>query len=292
MKETPRYIGDVIYHTNRYDKFYITGSLNGLTVTVCRNEVSVGNGSLCKWYLGDNCKTMGRGDTQRAVEKLSDILHLPMEKARITRMDVAQNLIMKKPVPVYLNHLGELARMERFQKPNALYYMQRNYHVCFYDKNKEVKAKGGIIPELYRGCNVLRYEQRYTGRLGARFKREAVTGAMLYDENFYMESENRWGDTYKRISKINDGKSNNGIMKTKTEMYNWALRLAGESVGGENALLNRIKEWRMCGELTPKQALDLKKGVTKAFKTGSVNERSDAITELDEKIRSAMMYYR
>ncbi|MDZ7936354.1 MAG: phage/plasmid replication protein [Emticicia sp.] len=56
-------------------------------------------GSLSKWFLGDNIQTLTRGDMKRATEKLSDTLHLPMSKAKVGRIDLAKNLLMKfKPV--------------------------------------------------------------------------------------------------------------------------------------------------------------------------------------------------
>lgn len=80
----------------------ITGSLNGLKISLNRYQMKIKDSSLCKWYLGDNFQTMGRGDTQRAIEKLSDTLHVSMSKATVTRLDIAQNFITKHPPPRYI----------------------------------------------------------------------------------------------------------------------------------------------------------------------------------------------
>jgi hypothetical protein len=113
------------------------GALGNLKVSVSNMGVSIKDGSICKWFLGDNLQTMGRGDTQRAIEKLSDTLHLPVERAKVTRIDIAQNLMMRYPVDVYLHHLGELKSSTRLLEPNGLYYSQRMGRLAFYDKVKE-----------------------------------------------------------------------------------------------------------------------------------------------------------
>ena len=45
--------------------------------------------------LESNFKTLGHAETKKAIEQLSDTLHLPIEKAIVTRLDIAQNFIVK-----------------------------------------------------------------------------------------------------------------------------------------------------------------------------------------------------
>lgn len=56
---------------------FISGNIdksdNSLKVSLSRNRVKISEGSLCKWFLGDNQQTLGRAETKRAIEKLSDI---------------------------------------------------------------------------------------------------------------------------------------------------------------------------------------------------------------------------
>src|ERR1035438_207496 len=69
----------------------ITGYLESAKIQVTAQAVKVKDTSLCKWFLGDNFQGLTRGDVRRAVERLSDELHLPMNRANITRIDIAQN---------------------------------------------------------------------------------------------------------------------------------------------------------------------------------------------------------
>lgn len=292
LAETPCYLENVGEHYYS-GEVVITGNLKGLKISINRYQLKIKDGSLCKWYLGDNFKTMGRGDVEAAIEKLSDTLHLPICKATITRLDVAQNFIVKHPTAVYLNHLGMLKYAKRLQEPDGLYYHRRLERLCFYDKSKEQREKGEAIPELYKGRNVLRYEQRYTQRLPTQFNVADVTGALLYDEAFYIGVVQRWRDTYKAINKINDITLNFQAMKSKQQLYQMGVLSMVERVGGEVEMMNQINEAQKRGELTAKQAFDLRKAVKDACKIkDGLTVPNEAIQELDKKVSEAVRYYR
>lgn len=292
LSETSCFLDNIGEHS--YDgNVVITGNINGLKVSLNRYQMKVKDGSLCKWFLGDNYQTMGRRDTQRAIEKLSDTLHLPMYKAAITRLDIAQNLIMKHPVEVYLNHLGQLRHATRLQEPNGLYYEQANGQLCFYDKNREQKSNREPIPELYQERNVLRFEQRYSKRIATQLKIEEVTGALLYDESFYIDLLNRWKDIYKAIQKINDIQLNLGIMRTKREFQLMGILSLIKQAGGQTQMITQINEAQKTGVLTKKQAFDLRKVVNEACNVkDGVMIKNEAINELDKKVLEAVKFYR
>ena len=270
----------------------ITGNLNGLRVSVSQRGVNVTDGSLCKWYLGDNFKTIERGDTQRAIEKLSDTLHLPIDKATVTRIDVAQNFIVRHPTEVYFNHLGSNYPCKRLEQPDGLYYSKHDTLLVFYDKVKEQRAKGQIIPELYNNRNTLRYEMRYKARLKETFKVERVTGAMLYEETFYIGLFDRWKKAYKDIKKINDVTLNFEAMKTKRDLYTLGLVSLIDQQGGELAMIQQINEAYKKGELSKKQSYDMRQAITEASRASIATVESDVIKELDKKVDEACRFYR
>ncbi len=292
MEETPCYLDDVSEHS--FDGgMVVSGMLHGLRVTASPHQVKVKDGSLCKYYCGDNYQTMSRRDTQQAVERLSDELHLPMGRAIITRMDIAQNFIMKYPVDVYLFHLGMMNHAKRLQEPTGLYYCTGYGRLCIYDKNREQTQGNKPIPDLYRSNNVLRYEQRYTKRISQRLNVEAVTGASLYDEPFYMDIVNRWRDSYFAIKKINDVSLNFGYMKTIKALNTFGILSLAKQMGGELGLIAHVNEAQKRGELSNKQAFDLRRAITEACKVKeNVTTPSDAIQELDRKVNEAVRYYR
>ena len=291
LSQTPLYFDVTGEHCFNGENV-IMGNLNGLKITASQRGVNVTNGSLCKWYLGDNFQTMGRSDTKRAIEKLSDTLHLPLEQATISRIDVAQNFIVKHPTEVYFNHLGSSYPCKRLEQPDGLYYSKHDTLLVFYDKVKEQRAKGQTIPELYTNRNTLRYEMRYKARLKETFKVERVTGAMLYEETFYMGLFDRWHKAYKDIKKINDVTLNFKAMAGKKDLYTLGLVSLIEQQGGELAMIQQINEAYKKGELSKKQSYDMRQAITEASRATIATVESDVIKELDKKINEVVKYYR
>lgn len=292
LAETPCYLEDVAEHTFS-DGVVISGNVGNLKVSLNRFQVKVKDGSLCKWYLGSNFQTMGRQDTERAIEQLSDTLHLPMSKAVVTRIDVAQNFCTKHPPEVYFNHLGLLKYATRLQEPNGVYYSQTGGRLAFYDKNREQKTKREPIPELYEGRNVLRYEQRYTKRIARQLNVSEVTGALLYDEAFYIDLLNRWRQNYKNIEKVNDVTFNFERMKTRQMLYKMGVLSLVERAGGQLEFIAQINEAQKRGELTKKQAFDLRATIKDVCQVKEgLTAQSEAIQELDKKVNEAIRFYR
>lgn len=292
LAEIPCYLDNVGEHCYG-GQTVISGTLNGLKITLNRWQMKIKDGSLCKWYLGNNFQTMGKRDAKDAISALSDALHLPIDKALITRLDVAQNLIMRYPADVYFSHLGLLRYATRLQEPGGIYYNRTGGRLCFYDKNREQKSHKEPIPDLYIGRNVLRYEQRYVGRVAAQFKTQEATGAMLYNEGFYIAVMNRWRDDYLSIQKINDISLNFNSMKTKQQLYKMGILALVERSGGQLQMIDQIKDAQKRGELTKKQAFDLRQAVNEACSIqADLTAPSDAIGELDKKIKEAVRYYR
>lgn len=274
----------------------VTGKLENLSVSVSDYQVKIKDGSLCKYMLGDNYRAMGRQDIQRAIERLSDTLHLPIDRAIITRLDVGLTIPVRYPISNYLNHLGLIKNAKRVQtEMESLYYTRHRQaeRLCFYDKNREQRQKGGTVPDLYRGQQVLRYEQRYLKQLPRLLKVPEVTGATLYDEAFYISLLKRWRDSYREIDKLNNLTLNFNAMKTKKEFQTMATLALVEQMGGELQMIAHINEAQKRRELTNKQAYDLRQLVKKACKNSDgLTELSDEIAELSKKINNAIRYYR
>ena len=292
LSEVPCYITDISEH-HYNNGIVITGCLDNLKVSCNEYQIKIKDGSLCKWYLGDNLQTMGRKDTERAVEKLSDLLHLPIGKALITRIDVSQNFIMQHPPKVYMNHLGAMKNAARLEEPSSLYCRKQDCGLCFYDKAREQRDKKEPLPELFENRNVLRYEQRYERRIAKHLGVAEVRASMLYDEAFYIDLLNRWRDAYTSIQKINDVQLNFEVMRNKKDLNRMGVLALVENVGGLNAMMNQIAEAQQQGKLNKKQAYDLRQAVKDAcaLKDGLVVE-NEAIAELNKKVVEAVRFYR
>lgn len=275
-------------------ELWLDGRLGNMKITANRYIMQIRDGSLCKWYFGDNFHTLDQDSTRTAIEMLSDTLHLPLSLASITRLDVATNLIMDKPPEVYFEHLGALRYAHRLAEPSGLYYTTKSkaYRLAFYDKGQEYSEKREAIPEPYKDCNVLRYEQRYCKRIAQRLQRPELRAAALYDATTHRELVSRWLSTYNEIRKVNDIKLNTKMFGTIKDFNRLGILSLVERVGGQNEMLAQIAEARKSGEITSKTAYDLRAKVRDACKVdGEVVIQSEAVREMDSKVREAAALY-
>lgn len=291
LESIPMYLSNVGVH--EYEtQTSVTGELGNFKVVVTCNQLKVKGGSLCKWWFGDNCKTLTRKDIEQAIESMSDALHLPMGNARVTRLDVAKNIILKYPVSVYLNRFGEVSGTTRLQMPAGIYYRKKNMCLCLYSKVDELKAHKDPIPELLQGKNVLRAEQRYLQRLPRQLGVPEVTCSMLYDEDFYIKLLVAWRNRFKSIPIISMPTIAFEDIKTKRGLQMLGISLVVKQMGGEQEFMNRIAEAQQMGKLTNKQAHDLKQVVKKVDTSFNGMVEQEIQHEFYDKIETTIKYYR
>jgi hypothetical protein len=286
LQSIPQFLTVVLSKGNNQYGEFITGYLDNLKVSITANRVKIYDCSLCKYYLGDNFKTLSKGDTKRAIEKISDNLHLPFHMAHITRIDFAKNLIMQYNERLYLPYLGEAKYYNRLEQNNGLYYNNHIRQLVFYGKEYEQRIKKQPIPELYQNRNVLRYELRFKKQLGKQLKQSEITALLLYDEVFYSSLMKRWRNEYLAIQKINSKLIYMKPTGSKKELAeNLALYTILEL--GQAQILNKVKEWQLSGEINKKQAYDLRTFIKQISSTPIDDQSNDLINELNRKVKEA-----
>ncbi|MFH0895571.1 MAG: phage/plasmid replication protein [Bacteroidota bacterium] len=291
---TPMLVNASEHVFNDGESVSVCGTIDGLRVSVNKNNMKIKGNSICKWYLGDNFQTLTRGDTQRAIEKMSDLFHLPIDRSDMTRIDLAQNFTVKYDPSVYYRHLGNLQYFNRLEQGQGLYYNQsKKKQLVFYNKVAEYKAKGQPVPEMYQCTNTLRYEMRYRERLREVFNMPAVTAGDLYSEPFYVGILDRWHDAYKNINKIRNSISFDYTMvKTVRQFQQQAILFYVLNKGGQLEALREIEEAAKRGDISKKQKYDLKEQIETVCKSELLTSTSDVIEELNKKVKEAVKYYR
>jgi hypothetical protein len=269
----------------------VGGKLANLNVSVNESRVKVSN-SLTKYYLGNNLQTMRRCDIQRAIEKMSDELHLPMSKAIVSKFDFAKNISVIHDVPLYFNYLGTNARFERFQSKAGLNYKVTDRQLVFYDKIAEMKRNREPMQELYQNRNMLRIESRYERQVAKYFNRPIITANDLYDEQFYMQVNFDWYKNYCRIQKLKTFKIDMSTITTKEQFKNMGVLALVQMQGGEMSALQNIDERFKKRELTKKQAHDQRQLVKDCCKQKIQTCQSELIVELDRKVKESVKYHR
>lgn len=279
----------LVYH-ERNGQPFVTGQIGNLGFSINPNKLWLKTGSICKWMLGDNYQRMTRLEAEQAIERLSDRLHIPMERAIVTRLDVGLTIPVNEPVANYLCHLGTLKYGKRFEQPDSVYYYRHGQDevLHFYDKNKQQREAHESIPEQYKRNNMLRYEHRYKRHLPKLLGVDKVTAEMLYDVLFFSSVINRWAGAFREINKINDTELNFRVMRTSTQMSKMAMLALIEKCGGVLNLLAQISECQKKGVLTSKVAYGMRRKVSAVSHIDDdLVVKNEAIAELDCKISEA-----
>ncbi len=281
----------IIKHYREDGNEYVTGYIENYKVTLSNSGLSL-KGSLAKYFLSDNFQTLSRSDTQRAVEKLSNELGLPMQKAKISRIDVAQNLLMDFKPESYYNYLSDCQYYTRSTLANSLYYSNKLRQKVFYNKVAEAKAKRVIIPDEWKDQYVLRYELRFKSRLPEQFNRSEVLASNLYEEEFYVLLFNKWHSEYLRINKVNSLNFNYKIMKSKKDFWK-QMKLKTIEFIGQNEMLEEVENMRNQKVFDKPEYLSrLKREIINLGKAPEITTTSDLVEELDKKVMRAKKDYR
>lgn len=269
-----------------------SGKFGDYTVCCYKAGISL-KGSLAKLFLPSNVFTLTRQTTKEAVELLADGLHLDMMAAKVARLDVSTVIPTKQPPTDYYRALGNKPHYKRLQAhPDTLYYSQQFRQLIFYDKTKEAGAKGVIIPQTLKGCNLMRYEMRLKKNTQRLLKLPApITGATLTESGFYYSIIKQWKTEFDTIKKIHTINTMKGSIKTplqaKENLFAILLQKSGQNFIDE--FLSDLKAKDTFKD--PKYYSRLKSDLYRILQTPTEGE-SDLIAELEKAIADFAQYAR
>jgi hypothetical protein len=275
----------------------IKGGIKNLDVYVTDASVYI-SGSIAKYYFGDNLHNLNRRQVEDAFNEIAEKLHLPIQDARIFRVDIGACLKMDQPASFYLEHLGEMQKVKKRDVTytcgvlNSITYGKKPIQTAFYDKIDECRTTRAAVPVDFAGCNALRYERRYYQRIGAYFQVQDVTVSTLYDEGFYKKAVYDWREAFRKIDKMNDIDKNNIRMNdylTIGDARTIGMLRIIDDAGGEQKFLEQVQERLKAHELDKAQAKNLRDAARQACECRVVGERvlvrpNDGVSELWKKI--------
>lgn len=183
-----------------------SGNIENLRIKINENSVRF-DGSLSKFLNGERSTiALDLETTKRAIEKFTDLTHLPMNLSRISRLDFAQNLTMKYPATSYFPCFGESKYLQRLESGTGLYYRNRIRELVFYDKAKELSKTKTTTGPITQPLNLLRFEVRLMRHknICKYFKVSDVRLERLYEPSFYQSVVNAWVNEYNKIEKYYD----------------------------------------------------------------------------------------
>lgn len=194
MEEVSCRLTDVKYYNNR-----VVGRIKNMQVDI-RGTTLIVEGSLTKWFLGNNYERfLLLWEIRSAIRRLGSALGVPIEKAKVSRIDIAFNFRVNNLPWLYLTKLLYFDSYHRSNiEKETLYFTKYDCQLVFYDKMSELKSCGVEELEELAHLNVLRYEFRFkrvTKVLGE------VRGSCLYDSDFCLLLLNKWYRCYMDIDK-------------------------------------------------------------------------------------------
>jgi hypothetical protein len=269
-------------------------SVSGMVGNYYANIYETGvrlSGSLPKYLLSDNIQTLNRSGVKSAIEKLSDELHLPVNLAKVTRIDAAAVFLTSQPPANYFPYLGEKLRFKRIQATkDTLYYTTNKRQFVFYDKNKEAKAKGGIIPVDFSETNLMRVEARFTKRLCKQFNIEEITGKTLFNEDFYTKIIKTWANEYFSINKLKSFlKMDTSSIKNASDGVNMAFAMLLQKEG-QAFIDNYIADLKAKHTYSdPKSYTRVKNKLKSLINTKRASCHNELIKELDKAVSEIVL---
>lgn len=270
------------------------GCLNGLKVEVYAGGYSI-TGSLSKFHYGNNIYPLDARETAEAVAKLSDLLHLDMREAQVTCLEFGSVFLMSKPPSVYLEKLGVMPRLLRFQvDKGALYYQPKGKKkpktFCFYDKIAEERAKGFSIPSGLENANLLKYELRLKGKLAQQIGVPEVKASTLSDRDFYYRLVMQWQEYYFSIQKLNRIKQDY-MNEIKTDKDAFEMFFA-QRINDPKEIADYIEELKRAKVFKDRKYYTrLKQRLEKIANKANFVETDEDIRELDDAVKNAGCYF-
>lgn len=275
------------------DEGVIYGSFHGLKVSIYPNGVSV-VGSLPKFlHGGSNIAPLNHHATKEAITKLSDGLHISMDEAKVTGLEVGANLLLKHEPCRYLDRFGNMPYKSRIQvAASTINYRSTGKHhaneIAAYDKIQDAKAKDMPIPTGFEDANLLRFEIKYLSRVSKQFKRE-VTASTLCTPEFNKMAATRLQDVYFSINK-NQIKSIDMEIKTPKDAVNALLGLL-IAQSGESVVDDYIKSLKDNNTFkTREEYRRVRSMITGYRKHGGGMGSDELIKELDDEVRNVVAY--
>lgn len=269
---------------------FVIGYLKTYRVSINRYRVSIKDSSLAKFINNDNQQGMSLQQTRNALELMSDLLHISMDNAKITRIDVGNNIITRHSPEVYFPYLGSKNAYKRVEMGDGLGYKNSQKFLVFYNKIKEQKKRRIDIQPVFNGHYLLRYELRLMNHLERLLNQPRVIGRLLFNEDFYINLCKLWRDEYLSISKLSNP---TGAIQPTTSTRELTANLASLAIRqiGDDSLIRMIAQWSEQGHLSKKQASDHRKAIREAVKYEMKNSGNEFIDELDRKVKQSVRFY-
>lgn len=250
------------------------------------------NGSLAKFYNGNNLINFNWVDIPTAIQMLSDNLNIDMSKAVLTRVDVGVNLEVNYPVHQYTSCLVSYPRLSTMRfKDSVTFYTKSDYKsIIFYDKLLEIKNKDkctfNSLIGIYEGKNILRCELQLKKDLKRRLGLKRVYLKDLFNDTVQNKLLVLLETNYNKVRKLSFDVDPIHLLKSHNGLYKY-LAFHGVDKLGYDRLSNTISELQFDVQNSSVKRSKMKSTLNELIR--NVRESTlekNLVVELDNKINS------
>ena len=271
-----------------YGISYMKGNLRNLKVRITKSKIKI-EGSIHVFCKGNNLEPMNFHEFIESIDKIQLMLNLPIQDARVSRLDFSGNIPLKQPVEAYFTYFGQKSRYKKQIFDNGINYNSEELILVFYDKIKELKHKRDIIPVYFQGKNILRFEMRIMRKLGKSFQVSELTLNKLKEPAFFNQLCLKWRQEFKSVAMEMISPIGLNPTGSKPKLLE-ELALLHIHQLGIDSFLNEISSWQLINEITKKEAYEIRKFIKEKAAEKYPLAENELIQELNQKIKVAARF--
>lgn len=160
-----------------------------------------------------------------------------------------------------------------------------------YWKQVHLQETSKLIPIDKKGRNHIRIELRIKKQLGRYFNKTDIRLANLYTEKFYINVFDKWKDAYSNIQAAGAKIEQIEIPTRKTELLENLASIA-LSILSPIKVPNQINEAQIKGNLTAKQAYDMRSMIEDLQSRVIHTNPSELVEEINSKVERVIKFYK
>ena len=267
---------------------YVKGSFRNIKVRITKSKIKI-EGSIHVFCKGNNLEPMSFHEFIEAINLLEQMLQQPIEHARVSRLDFSGNMLLKHPIEAYFTYFGQKSRFKKQVFDNGINYNSEELILVFYDKIKELKQKREVVPEYFEGKNVLRFEMRFMRKLGKSFHVYELKLNTLKEPAFFNQLCLKWRQEFKSVAMEMISPVGLNPTGSKPKLLEELALLHIHQIGIDS-FLNEISSWQAIGEITKKEAYEIRKFTKEKAAEKYPLAENQLIQELNQKIKVAARF--
>jgi hypothetical protein len=208
------------------------------------------SGSLTKLHYGNNLQQLTFMQVQDLILHFEEFLEMSLNDAEITRIDLACNIEVDKPISQYLNlFTSPDGYKSRIYESETTYFESSKEKLIFYDKGKELQSKQDRIIIGNERKNILRYEISVKKDIASVLNWADAKLENLHNYHDYIAVLKRFISAYRSLPIHTEPLPSQLIYDSVTAFKNSLITEGIRSMGGVQALNAAIKQASMKKEV-------------------------------------------